>query len=150
MTTQVEREAVAVPTEIEVEELKRSSFLTKVLRADGAFATVSGAIMLLGAGAIAGLIELSAPLALVVLGLVLLSYGGVLLYFAAREPANRWVAEAAIVLNLLWVAGSYGGLFLGLFPVNTAGKWAIAIVAEAVALFAILEIVALWRMRKRS
>jgi hypothetical protein len=37
---------------------------------------------------------------------------------------------------------------LGLFPVNTAGKWTIAIVAEAVALFAVLEIVALWRMRK--
>jgi hypothetical protein len=39
---------------------------------------------------------------------------------------------------------------LGLFPVNTAGKWAIAIVAEAVALFAILEIVALWRIRREE
>ena len=106
--------------------------------------------MLLGASAIAGLIELSAPIALVVLGLVLLGYGGVLLYFAAREPANRWVAEAAVVLNLLWVAVSYGGLLLGLFPVNTAGKWAIAIIAEAVALFAILEIVALWRIRRAN
>jgi uncharacterized membrane protein YesL len=148
MTTQVEREHVSVSTEIEVEKRKRSSFLTKILRADGAFAIFSGAMILLGSGAIAGLIELSAPLALVVLGMVLLGYGGVLLYFAAREPAKRLVAEAAIVLNLLWVAGSYGGLLLGLFPVNTAGKWTIAIVAEAVALFAVLEIVALWRMRK--
>jgi hypothetical protein len=148
VTTQVKREAAS--TDSGVEEQQRSSFLTKVLRADGAFAILSGAIMILGSGEIAGLIELSAPIVLVALGVVLLGYGGFLLYFAGREPTNRLAAEAAIVLNLLWVAGSYGGLLLGLFPVNTAGKWAIAIVAEAVALFAILEIVALWRMRRAS
>jgi hypothetical protein len=151
MTTQVEREpATASITFEEVEKEKRSSFLVKVLRTDGAFATFSGAILLLAAGPIAGLIELSSPLALALVGLILLGYGGFLLYFAAREPQNRTVAREAIVLNLLWVVGSYAGLLLGVFPVNTAGKWAIAIVAEAVALFAILESVALWRIRREE
>lgn len=131
----------------EVQPEKKSSLLTTVLRADGVFALLSGAILILAAGPVAGLIDLSNPAALIVLGVVLLLYGGDLLYFAGREPMNRRVAQAAVVLNLLWVTGSYLGLLMGWFPVNTAGKWAIALVAEAVLVFAILEIVALRRGR---
>ena len=76
---------------------------------------------------------------------MLLGYGAILLYSAARESQNQRIAKLAIVLNTLWVAGSYAGLLFGLFPVNVAGRWAIALVAEAVAVFAILEYIALRR-----
>lgn len=129
----------------QVQEQTKTKLLIKVLRADGAFATLSGAIAILVAGPIADLIEVEAPLALVILGIVLLGYGAMLFYFAGREPENRLVAKAAILLNALWVIGSYAGLLFGLFPVNVAGRWAIALIAEAVAVFAILEYVALRR-----
>lgn len=143
MTTQTE-------TRTNSEAKAKSSLLSKVLRADGVFALISGSLAIIVAGPIASVIGLSEPLALVVLGVVLLGYAAMLLYFAGREPQNQTVARLAIVLNLLWVVGSYGGLLLGLFPVNSAGKWAIALVAEAVFIFAALEIYALWRIARES
>jgi hypothetical protein len=125
----------------------KSSLLSKVLRADGVFAALSGASMLIGATTVAKLIDLETPAFLTVVGLLLLAYAGLLLYYASKESFNRRIGWLAIELNLLWVVGSYVGLLLGLFPVNTAGKWAIAIIAEAVLVFAVLEFVAL---RRRS
>jgi hypothetical protein len=120
-----------------------ASLLTKVIRADGLFALLSGSILLIGAGPVADLIDLAQPSALMVVGVVLLGYAGMLLYYVSRESHSRLVAQIAIVLNLAWVVGSYAGLLLGLFPVNTAGMWAIAIVAEVVFMFAIAEFIAI-------
>jgi hypothetical protein len=130
-----------------IDSKSKSPFLTTILRADGIFAIVSGGIALLASGPVADLIELQTPLALVVLGIVLLGYGAMLLFFADREPVNRRVAQIAIVLNMLWVVDSYAGLLFGFFPGNTAGKWAIAIIAEAVFVFGLLEIYALRRLK---
>jgi hypothetical protein len=124
----------------------RSFFLSTVLRADGVFALTSAALTILGARPVSELIGLDSSVALVILGLVLLGYGGPLLFYANR-PERRQVARLAILLNILWVAGSYAGLLLDLFPVNTSGKWAIALVAEAVFVFAVLEYLALRRSR---
>ena len=120
-----------------------ASLLTKVLRADGLFALLSGSILLIGAGPVADLIDLAQPSAVMVVGVVLLGYAGMLLYYASRESHSRLVAQIAIVLNLAWVVGSYAGLLLGLFPVNTTGMWAIAIVAEVVFMFAIAAFIAI-------
>jgi hypothetical protein len=142
MVTEVQTELQS-----EVQTQKKSNMLATVLRADGVFALLSGAVLIVAAGPVTGLIDLSNSLPLVVLGVVLLLYGGDLLYFAGREPINRRVAQAAIILNMLWVIGSYLGLLMGWFPVNTAGKWAIALVAEVVLVFAVLEFIALRRSR---
>lgn len=138
MTTQVK----AIDTK------SKASFLTTILRADGIFAVVSGAVALLASGPVSELIELQTPLALVILGVVLLGYGAMLLFFAGREPAGRRVAQIAIALNILWVVDSYAGLLFGFFPVNTAGKWAIAIIAEVVFVFGLLQIYALRRLNR--
>lgn len=141
MTTQVSNES-------QVRSEKKTSLLTKVLRADGVFALVSGAILILAAGPIADLIELSFPLALALDGALFIGYGALLLYYASREPENRRVARIAIVLNALWAMGSFAGVIFGWFLVNSAGNWAIILAAEAVAIFAILELVALQRLEK--
>jgi hypothetical protein len=130
-----------------IDSKSKSPFLTTILRADGIFAIVSGGIALLASGPVADLIELQTPLALIVLGIVLLGYGAMLLFFADREPVNRRVAQIAIVLYMLWVVDRFAGLLFGFFPVNTAGKWAIAIIAEAVFVFGLLEIYALRRLK---
>ncbi len=131
-----------------IDTKSKGTFLTTILRADGIFALVSGAIAILASGPVADLIELELPIALIVLGVVLLGYGAMLLFFADREPANKRVAQIAIVLNMLWVVDSYAGLLFGFFPVNTAGKWAIALIAEVVFVFGLLEIYALRRMNR--
>lgn len=131
-----------------IDTKSKASFLTTILRADGIFAVVSGAVALLASGPVSELIELQTPLALVILGFVLLGYGAMLLFFAGREPAGRRVAQIAIVLNILWVVDSYAGLLFGFFPVNTAGKWAIAIIAEVVFVFGLLQIYALRRLNR--
>ena len=140
MTTQVNH----------IETKTKRNFLTTILRADGVFALVSAAVTILAAGPVAELIELETPVALVILGFVLLGYGAVLFYFSDKTPINRRVAQVAIVLNMLWVVDSYAGLLFGFFPVNTAGKWAIALIAEAVFVFGLLQIVALRRLSKDS
>jgi hypothetical protein len=132
----------------QIETQSKATFLTTILRADGIFALVSAAAAILAAGPVAELIELETPIALVVLGFVLLGYGAMLLFFADREPVNRRVAQIAIVLNMLWVVDSYAGLLFGFFPVNTAGKWAIALIAEVVFVFGLLEIYALRRLNR--
>jgi hypothetical protein len=131
-----------------LETTSKATFLTTILRADGVFALVSAVFAIAASGPVAGLIELEQPVALVVLGVVLLGYAAMLLFFAKREPANRRVAQIAIVLNMLWVVDSYAGLLFGFFPVNTAGKWAIASIAEVVFVFGLLEIYALRRADK--
>jgi hypothetical protein len=141
MTTQIK-------SEHQVEVPVKSSFLDKVLRADGIFALFSGTLLVIAASPIANLIAIDQPVILIVLGLVLFGYGAMLLVSAGRENMNRQVAWLAIILNSVWVIASYLGLFLGWFPVNTAGNWAIALVAEAVAIFAILEYIGLRRSRK--
>ena len=123
------------------------SMLTKVLRADGAFALFSGLILIVGAKPFADLIELSQTIALVAVGVVLLSYAA-MLFFVAGRNIEQAGAKLAIILNILWVIVSYAGLIFGWFPVNSAGKWAIALVAEAVMIFAIIEFVALRRATK--
>jgi predicted branched-subunit amino acid permease len=72
------------------------------------------------------------------------------IYSKPAKNRKSCVAQLAIVLNILWVIGSYLGLLLGWFPVNTAGKYAIALIAEVVVLFAVLEIVALWRLSREQ
>jgi len=141
MTTQVKSEQ-------KVQRSEENSILDKVLTADGIFALLSGTSLVIAAKPIANLIALNQPVILTVLGLVLLGYGALLLFSASRTSMNRQIAWLAIILNGIWVIASYFGLFLGWFPVNTAGNWAIALVAEVVAIFAILEYIALRRSRK--
>ena len=133
--------------DLQINSSASATLLTKVLRADGAFALFSGLILIVGANPLAELIELSQAIALVVVGVVLLGYAA-MLFFVAGRNLEQAGAKLAIVLNILWVIVSYAGLLFGWFPVNTAGKWAIALVAEAVLIFAIIEFIALRRVTK--
>jgi uncharacterized membrane protein YecN with MAPEG domain len=94
--------------------------------------------------------DLARPVALVAVGIVLLRYAGLLFYYAARDSQNRRIGQLAIFLNLAWAIGSTAGLLLEVFPVNSAGKWAIAIVAEVPFVFAFAEFIALRKSARLS
>jgi hypothetical protein len=78
----------------------------------------------------------------------LLLYGWQIYSAAKAENINRGFAQFAVYADLVWVLGSAILIFTSLVPFTTAGKWAIAIVADIVLVFAVLQFVGLRRMAR--
>jgi hypothetical protein len=70
---------------------------------------------------------------------VVLVYGLALLLVANGTNQTRLLTQIALGLNIVWVVASFAGLLAGLFPVSTAGKWVIAILADMVLVIAIVQ-----------
>jgi hypothetical protein len=120
-----------------------SSLLRNALYGNSIFSLVSGAIFLLFSKAIAGFLGLSASWVILALGVGLIVYG-IEIYLAARsEPVNQGIAKFAVYADLAWVLVSALLIFANLVPFTDAGKWAIAIIADIVLVFAILQYVGL-------
>src|SRR5216684_3385233 len=83
---------------------------------------------------------------LIVLGIGLIGYA-LMLLFNARRPSIK-VSDAwfAVVLDAVWVLGSYALLFV--VPFSTGGKWLVVLLAEIVLTFAVLQILGIRRIRK--
>ena len=125
-----------------------SSLLRNTLFSNSVFSFLSGAAALLFSKAIASFLGLSASWILLVLGVGLIVYG-VELYLAARaEPVHTGIARFAVYADLAWVLGSAVLIFVNLVPFTTAGKWAIAIIADVVLVFAGLQYVGLRKLTR--
>ena len=125
-----------------------SSLLRNTLFSNSVFSFLSGAAALLFSKAIASFLGLSASWILLVLGVGLIVYG-VELYLAARaEPVHTGIARFAVYADLAWVLGSAVLIFVNLVPFTTAGKWAIAIIADVVLVFAVLQYVGFRKLTK--
>jgi hypothetical protein len=124
----------------------RSSLLRRAMRADGIFSTAGGVACVVAAGWLAAQLGVTS-LAIYALGAALLGYAAFLFAATAREPINRRAAIAAIVLNVDWVIASAVILAAGWLPLTTAGFWIAAVVALAVADFAVVQYVGLRRQR---
>jgi hypothetical protein len=122
-----------------------SSLLRNALFGNSAFSFLSGVAALLFSKAIASFLGLSASWILLVLGVALIVYG-VEIYLAARaEPVHKSIAKFAVYADLVWVLGSAVLIFTNLVSFTTAGKWAIALIADVVLVFAIFQYVGLRR-----
>ena len=100
---------------------------------------------LLAAQSLATFTGLQEPLVFVVLGVVLILFAIDLIWIASPDIINRRIAVAVILLDVVWVAGSVIILLFDLVPLTVAGRWTIALLAEVVALFAILQTIGLRR-----
>ena len=129
-------------------EATKSSFLQKVLKVDGTFSAVSGVLFVVGAGPLAAFLGLNVTWPLLVIGISLLLYGADLWYFATRKQLNPAWVKVSIALDVAWIVASWLILLTGVPELTTAGKWAVAIVADAVMVMAILKVVGLRKMRK--
>ena len=129
---------------------KRSSLLKNALRGNALFSGISGAISLLGAQSIAELTGLESSLIFTILGIVLIVYGIDLWWVSSRDPIDHRFAWAAIILDVLWVAGSAAILLSGWPALSVAGRWMVFVIAELVALFAIVQFIGLRRSTARS
>ena len=127
--------------------VSKTNLLRHALQGNGIFSGVSGLAFILAAKPIAAFLGLDAPLVLAGLGVGLVLYAAGLFREGAREPLNRQFAVVAILLDLAWVVGSAVLLLTNWLPFTTAGSWAVAIVADVVAVFAILQFIGLRRLR---
>ncbi|MEZ4861204.1 MAG: hypothetical protein R3C14_07855 [Caldilineaceae bacterium] len=125
----------------------QATFARRVLLANTLFSSLSGLLFVVDGGYVATFLGLPSPTAAWVirgLGVGLLLFA-LLIYQMTRQPA---LSKGGLLLileaDLLWVIGSAVLLWSGWLPLSATGWWAVAIVADIVALFAILEFVG-WR-----
>jgi len=143
MTTQV----TEVPIQTDVEQKDRSTFVRNVLKANAVFSSLSGIAFLVAAKPIAAFLGLSMPAILTITGIILLIFAADVFYLATRKTVNPKGVVAVIAADALWVIGSVILLLTNLVPLTTEGKWAVALVAIAVATFADLQYYGLRKMK---
>lgn len=123
-----------------------SALLKNALFVDSVVSFLTGAALLFFSKTIAGFLGLSASWIVPVLGLVAVAYG-IEIYLAARaEPVHMGIARFAAYGNLVGALGIAVLIFANLVPFTTAGKWAVAIAADAVLVLAIFQHIGLRRV----
>jgi hypothetical protein len=127
-----------------------SSSKSKLLRAslygNGIFSALSGLILIFAAKLLAALLGVNTPTILIGIGVSLLFYAIGLFLNARRQAINLKEAWLAVILDAAWVVGSIVLIFAGLL--TTTGNWVVAIVADVVLLFAILQFVGIRKVRR--
>ena len=121
-----------------------SSFLRSVLTADAAISGATGAMMIIAADSLAGLLDVPATL-LRYAGIALIPFVGYVFYLSRRAsvaPASVWLV---IALNVAWVIASGVLLLSGQIQPNAIGYAFVIVQAIAVAAFAEMQYVGLRR-----
>ena len=123
--------------------------LKNALLANAGFSGLSGAVLLLGAGPVAGVLGLEQVWLLRILGVILLAFAAQLVELARRPTPHRGLTWYVIANDCAWVAGS-AMLLLG-WPelLSVTGRWLVAAVAIVVLLFADLQWLGLRRVASR-
>ena len=125
---------------------ERQGLLKKALTGNAVFSILSGVVILFANRWLVKFLGLPDKVNLAILGISLIVYAGIL-SLSARGPRIRVTdAWVAVIMDALWVAGSYALLFV--VPFSVAGKWTVALVAELVLAFAILQWLGIRRVRK--
>lgn len=132
------------PTQITVAP---DHLLRRVLQANLVFSGLSGLLLAVGAAPLSRWLGIPAAWVLVVIGIGLLGFAWQLFQTAKQSPIDLHQANAILFMDVAWVVGSALLLFTGWVSFTTAGWWAVLLVADAVAAFAILEYVGIRRVR---
>lgn len=122
------------------------SLLRKALVGNALFSTLSGLTILLAQGWVLRILGLSKDVSLAILGFALLVFAATLVVNARRQQVKTSDAWMAVLMDVAWVLGSYGLIFVA--PFSTEGKWVVGVVAELVSLFAVLQFVGIRRIQK--
>ena len=121
--------------------------LRRVLQANMVFSGLSGLLLAVEAGPLSRWLGVPAAWILMVIGIGLLGFAWQLFQTAKQSPMNLRQANAILLMDIAWVVGSALLLFTGWVSFTIAGWWAVLLVADVVALFAILEFVGIRRLQ---
>jgi len=120
--------------------------LKNALAGNAVFSVASGLVILFANRWLVKFLGLPNKVSLAVLGVSLIVYAA-LLWLNARRPKVRMPdAWVAIMMDVAWVVGSYAVILL--VPFSVRGKWMIALVAELVLVFAVLQWLGIRKIRK--
>ncbi|HRW10430.1 MAG TPA: hypothetical protein P5121_35240 [Caldilineaceae bacterium] len=124
--------------------------LRRVLQTNMLFSGLSGLLLAVDAGPLSRWLGIPAAWLLVVIGIGLLGFAWQLFQTARQSPIDLRQANAILFMDVAWVVGSALLLFTGWGSFTTVGWWAVLLVADAVALFAILETIGIRRARRST
>ena len=124
----------------------QQKLLRRALQGNALFSLISGALILVMNRTLVEFLGLPSSASLTPLAIGLLGYAGWLLWNARREEIKIVDAWIAVALDMVWVVGSYALLFAVRF--SSGGKWVVALVAELVFLFAVMQWLGLRRVRR--
>jgi hypothetical protein len=116
-----------------------------LLLLNGAVDGLSGVFMLAAAGSIASFLGVGNPLIVEAVGAVLVLFGAAV-FWLGLESTSRPLVLVVASINIIWVLDSIIVLLAGVPALSEGGRWAVGIVAVAVALFAAAQLYALRRM----
>ena len=120
--------------------------LRNALWCNALFSILSGIVIVIYNQRLAAFLGLSGEVNLIALAIGLVGYA-VMLSINARRPSikitDAWVA---VIMDSIWVLGSYVLLFV--VPFSAGGKWLIVLLAEVVFAFAVLQIFGIRRVTK--
>lgn len=125
---------------------ERQQLLKMALLANASFSTISGLVLFFAQRGVVRLLGLPETINLISLGISLLVFAAILMIFARKKPIKLLDAWIAVILDAVWVIGSYPLLFMVSF--STSGKWVVGIVAEVVMVFALMQWLGIRRIRK--
>lgn len=124
--------------------LQSSTLLRQALIADATVSGVTGLLLFLGAGLLAGLLDLPEALSRYA-GLALLPFAAAVFALARQANPSRAAVRLLIAVNLLWAVASVALLVGGWIAPNLLGTLFVAGQALVVALFAEIQFIALRR-----
>lgn len=120
--------------------------IKNALRSNALFSGICGLVFILAASSLSRVLGTVDPLILRIAGGSLLIFAMGLVINSASNPISRGQAWAAVILDLIWVCGS--GVLIALQILTTPGNWAVAIVADVVLVFAVLQALGLRKLAR--
>jgi len=125
---------------------ERQRLLKKALTGNAVFSVVSGLAILFANHWLVKFLGRPDKVSLAILGVSLIVYAAILWLNARRPSIKITDAWIAVIMDAVWVMGSYVLIFV--VPFSVGGKWVVALVAELVLAFAIVQWLGIRKIRK--
>jgi len=126
------------------EAVPAAEFLRASLRANAAFSALSGVILAIANGAIATLLGEVHPLLVLLVGVQLLFFAGLLVWLASRSEIPASLAVGVVVADLLWVFATILVVYIDVL--TRSGEALATVLAGIVLVMAILQSIGIRRM----
>jgi hypothetical protein len=127
-----------------------TNFLKYAIRGNALFSATSGLALTFLAGGVSDLTSIQPPLAITITGLILIGYAVWLWRLTTQDVIPSGVAWFVIALDAAWVIGSVLAILASWSPLTQTGKWLVAILADVVGLFAVLQFIGLRRTESEA
>lgn len=127
-----------------------ATFLKRALYANAIFSGISGLDFILFSNRITSFLDWPIPWLIPTIGAGLVLFALFIVLVARTSTPNKSLVKIIIASDVTWILLSCAVIFLpatDLLALTTGGKWAVAILADIVLVFAILQFLGLRRLK---